>query len=574
MIKKIENILGHFQNPVIGAAVLISGALLLSLIYFNYHVIIAPYPQEYREGAMQLATQHLLDHINAYTLEEQPQHTNVYGALYNIMVYPFALIFGSTLPLHRAVSAFFILLSCLWLMLIMKKCAVPLWLSAIGGIIYYAQITSFSTVIARPDSLGLFFFMCALFLPWIGDFKPKYLGWSALCFTLSFYAKLYFVLSAPVIALYIFLFKDKIRAVLYFFFSLLLLFLSACVVNRYFPLYFTNTFYYYFNTPDPFFKGFLIAVRYFDDFIYENFSLILLFLIYVSESIYTHRRLLLKECRHRLTAVFTSLKKIGAPELEFDYFLFIISLTTPVFLLKLGHHAGGGIDYIHHLITPFLIIIVFRFLAQKVSRNQFALYGILLILGMTFTFFDHRKATDYRKQWTAIENRLAGYQDIFNESAVTSVLLKQKKYVYNSGHSNEYIGTIMNKSPLYPEITKRVESFENEVNRKIINQKFDLIVLDDFTSDISRTLLNKYYRPVEIMEAPMLINSWTLELWEPRKDMGHSDSLAGEFLFKVHGLPGAVCSITDKRIFSDGRIFSYRQGQYLSDERSLDSYTR
>jgi len=559
----------NFQKPAILAAILVAGALFFNLIYFNYQVIVAQYPHEYREGAMALTTQQLLDHINPYSMDEQPQHINVYGALYHLTVYPFALIFGATLPLHRAVSAFFIMLSCLWLIFIMKRNEVPLWLSAVGGIVYYSQITSFTSVIARPDSLGVFLFMCTLFLPWAGEFKPRYLGWSALCFILSFYVKLYFIVSLPIVALYVFLFKDKVKAIFYFVFSVLLLLISAYLVNKYFPLYFTNTFYYYFNTADPFYDGFLIAVRYLAYFTHDNFSLILLLSIYALEYIYINKSTFFKECKDYFKAILISLKTARTTDVKFDYFWFIVLITTLAFLLKLGHHTGGGIDYIHHLITPFLIIIVFRFLAQKALHNKFALYGILLILGMTFTFFDHRKATDYSDQWRAVEKKLSGYKNIFNESAITSILLNQNKYVYNSGHSNEYIGTNMNKSPLYPEITKRIKVFENEINNKFINKEFDVVVLDDFTSDISRSILNKYYRPGEIMEAPMIINSWVLEFWEPRADIDRS-AITGKFQFPVHEIPGAVCLITDKLIFSDGRIFSYRQGQSALDEHSAD----
>ena len=560
----------NFQKPTKLAVIFVAGALLLNLIYFNYHVIVAQYPHEYREGAMALATQQLLDHVNSYSLDEQPQHTNVYGALYNLTVYPFALIFGATLPLHRAVSAIFIILSCLWLIFIMRRNEVPLWLSVIGGIIYYSQITSFVSVIARPDSLGVFLFMSTIFLPWAGEFKPQYLWWSALCFVLSFYTKFYFIMSLPIVALYVFLFKDKVKAIFYFVFSVFLLLISTYFVNKYFPLYFTNTFYYYFNTADPFLDGFLLAVKYFAYFIYENLSLILLFLIYALEFIYINKSSFSKEFKDNFKAILISLKTLKNADIKFDYFLFIVLFTTLAFLLKLGHHKGGGIDYIHHLIAPFLIIIVFRFLAQKVLHNKFALYGILLILGMTFTFFNHRKATDYSNQWLDIERKLSGYKEIFNESAITSILLTQNKHIYNSGHSNEYIGTIMNKSPLYSKITRRVEVFENEINNKFINKEFDLVVLDDFTSDISRNMLNKYYRPNETMEAPMIINSWILELWEPRKDINNGNSISGEFLFKARGIHGAVRLITDKLIFSDGRIFSYRQGESATNDNSAD----
>lgn len=520
MIKKLENIFTKFEKPIIKVVILAAVVLFVSLVIFNYRVIVAQYPHEYREGAMVLTTQQLVNHINPYLLSEQPQHTNVYGVLYHLIAYPFASIYGSTLFLHRIISAFFIILSCLWLIFIMRREGVPTWLSLIGGVVYYSQITSLFSVIARPDSLGVFLFMSAVFLPWLGKFKYRYLSLSALCFVLLFYTKLYFVISLPIVALYIFLFKDKLKAIWYFVFSIIFLLISTYIVNQYFPLYLTNTFFYYLSVGNSFWPGLWHVARQFAYFSYKNFALVFIFLIILWDLIIISWAEFFRVIRNYFIEILKSLRTFKAVRFEFDYIVFILLFTTLAFVLKLGHNTGGFVDYIYHLITPFFIIIIFRFLAQKTAKNKFAVYGLLLILWMIFTFFNHRQATDYSASWVAIEDKLSSYQDIFNEPAITSLLVKQNKYIYDTGHSNAYLGDSMSRSPLYLGIVARMNIYNESIINKIINKKFDLVVLDNYGYDlIRRDLLNKYYQPTSTLSAPMIINSWVLELWEPRGDL-------------------------------------------------------
>jgi len=497
-----------------------AGLLLASLLYFNFQVIAAPYPHEYREGAIILTTQQLLNQINPYSLAEQPQHTNFYGPLYNLLAYPGALIFGPTLAWHRTLSAIFIILSCGLLYLVLRREKVPRWLALVGSIIYYGQVTSLFSVIARPDSLGLFLFLSAVFIPWWNNFRLRSLLLSAGLLVLSFYTKIYFVLFFPVIAAYVFIFKNKRSAISSAIFFSLLLIIPLLIINRLYPLYLTTNFYYYLGVGTDFWGGLWHVARQIAYFSYKNFAVALIFLAYLINSIRPPFGKLIKKFWLDLREISRSLIRKGTTSVQIDYFSFIFWLAALAFVLKLGQNTGGFVDYIYQLISPFMIIIVWRWLSRKLAIGQFAILGLLLTAGLIFTIFNHRQALDYSEPWRIIEQRIAPYKNIYNEPALTAVLVKQNKNIYDSGHTNGFTAAELRRSPWYPEIKSRLDEYWQGIDKQIINQEFDLVVLDNYGYDlISRDLLSRTYERRDTLLAPMIINSWVLELWEPKNKL-------------------------------------------------------
>jgi uncharacterized membrane protein len=86
-------------------------ASILWSIYFAGVTISIPYQIEFREGAAQVMTAFLLNRSNPFTLENQPLAMNNYGLGYNLVVVPFAALFGNTLFVHRSITFGFILLA-------------------------------------------------------------------------------------------------------------------------------------------------------------------------------------------------------------------------------------------------------------------------------------------------------------------------------------------------------------------------------------------------------------------------------------------------------------------------------
>ena len=58
---------------------------------------------------MMTSTDALVKGLNPYDMSLQPQLMNQYGIIYPLLVWPWAKIFGTTMLIHRMVTAFFIL---------------------------------------------------------------------------------------------------------------------------------------------------------------------------------------------------------------------------------------------------------------------------------------------------------------------------------------------------------------------------------------------------------------------------------------------------------------------------------
>jgi hypothetical protein len=115
----------RFANILQTAAFAIFGFFILySYIYllnYHYHIIACPYPLEYREGANILPTDLLLQGKNPFDYLNNPQSANLYRIFYNLLVFPFAIIWGPTLLLHRIVSGCFLYACCLIIFIILRK---------------------------------------------------------------------------------------------------------------------------------------------------------------------------------------------------------------------------------------------------------------------------------------------------------------------------------------------------------------------------------------------------------------------------------------------------------------------
>jgi len=81
--------------------------LIIRIVDYQYQLITFPYQLEYREGATLLFTQGILDGKNIFSLKQAPLYTNGYGVVYNLIIIPFAKLFGNTLSIHRFFTALF-----------------------------------------------------------------------------------------------------------------------------------------------------------------------------------------------------------------------------------------------------------------------------------------------------------------------------------------------------------------------------------------------------------------------------------------------------------------------------------
>lgn len=146
--------------------------LILGLAFFipwlasySWSIISNPYPAEYREGSTLLMTDFLIHGRNPFTLANHPLMTNNYGFVYNLVILPFAILFGNTLAVHRAISILFVFASYILIVITLLKLGTALPFAVGGGTIVMACLLFSTTPLSRPDGLGEFFFLLAILLP-------------------------------------------------------------------------------------------------------------------------------------------------------------------------------------------------------------------------------------------------------------------------------------------------------------------------------------------------------------------------------------------------------------------------
>ena len=569
------------------------GYFLVKLLLNHYKIIVNPFQNEFREGAILLSTKSLFTGVNLYDLANQPQFTNVYGIFYHLIVYPFAKVFGVNLPVHRAVTAIFIVSTCFGLFLLMYRCLkISLLLCLSGSIILYSQLIYLVSPLARPDGLGLFIFLCGLYIPWQYRFSRTSLIVSIILGMLGLLTKPYFFLLIPYMFLYLFIFKSKLSGIKYALFSIASLLTTVTTTNILYESYFNNTFFAHLNAPigndllnDPYF-----SIIQFSSYISHNMglsiissSLFLICLMYIfvrclkfilriynnsdklkSNIISTNIRFDIVNLNEPLIG---NKKLVNIPKHEqsenttfnpsINFVVFCLCLSLFIFFARMGHHRGNWLIYIHQLISPFLIILILKFVDDKlrsplklnliqnpksslalisiieailnpVAHNFYRLLFSSLILLNLFTLTANDFLYDFTygtEDWLVLRNLIAEHKNIFNSPAITSLLIEQNKPVYDSGLSEYFSDGIKSRKtfgiPFPPDKKSQdyFKTYKENINQSVITKQFDLIVLsDNYSPFISEDLIEKYYNKTRTLQSPMLftLQNYALNIWELR----------------------------------------------------------
>jgi hypothetical protein len=576
-----------------GCFFLALGYFLVKLLLNHYKIIVNPFQNEFREGAILLSTKSLFAGINPYDLANQPQFTNVYGIFYNLIVYPFAKIFGVNLPIHRAVTAIFIVSTCIGLFLLMyKRIKISLLLCLSGSIILYSQLIYLVNPLARPDGLGLFIFLCGLYIPWQYQFSRTSLIVSIILGILGLLTKPYFFILIPYIFLYLFIFKSKLSGIKYGLLSLATLFTTVVTTNILFESYFNNTFFAHLNAPigndglnDPYF-----SIIQFSSYISHNMGLsiisLALFLICLIHAFLRFLNLLLKSYntpnQFKSNIISTNIsfdivnfneplirnKKLTNTNNQeqsehtnsnssINFVVFCLCMSMFIFFARMGHHRGNWLIYIHQLISPFLITLIFKFVDDKlrsslkisltqnlksslasifsietilnsIAHNFYRLVFSSLIILNLFTLTANDFLYDFNygtEEWLVLRNLITEHKNIFNSPAITALLVEQNKSVYDSGLSEYFSDGIKSRKtfgiPFSPDKISQdhFKNYRESINQSVRSKQFDLIVLsNNYSPFISEDLVEKYYRKTSTLQSPMLftLQNYALDIWERR----------------------------------------------------------
>jgi hypothetical protein len=186
---------GQLTWCVNAAGVVIAIGWFLALLVVHLKIITQPGPQEYNEPAIWHTTW-LLDHgRNPYTANELPGAAYCFDPLYNYVMLALKPLIGIDYPAHRLVNLLCLLGSLGVLVRLMVRAGAGLGIALLSAVFFHWMCLDNIMITARPDLMGWFFFLLAIFVPWERNYTLGSTIVGLACALVAFHCKFYFALA-------------------------------------------------------------------------------------------------------------------------------------------------------------------------------------------------------------------------------------------------------------------------------------------------------------------------------------------------------------------------------------------
>lgn len=471
----------HFEKAWKVIFLLAITVFTVLLLQYHVRVVLAPIPLDYYEGTMPLITGIIAEGNNPYTRAFQPAAMDVYPPLYNIVVAPFTWAFGNSLQLHRAVSAFFIFLSCGLCVLAAYRSSRSLLNSFAAGACIYAGLLFYSTPVASTNALGIFFYLSALIGPWLFNFSNRSLVFALACGLLAFYTKQYFVIAMAILCLYVFLYHSKLKGILLGLAYAVMLVGSLTLVHLSSPYYLDNTLFaagisiYLLLSSDTLLRQIVAYLQ-----IYWP----LLVLVLVAFLQWLRINGLAGFMARLRSHLDLEPLQLTGPLLSrpVDYFAFCFVWATIATMVSMGRNPGNFMTYLFQLMSPFLLIAGFKVVTDLQSKVRFIAPLVLVVFYQVYTILP-RDFSNTEENWAKVDRLVKANDEILASQMLLMTLIKHDKQVYQDGHTF-YFPIALQKPQWFVKEREedRVEAVWKEyladIYHKIENQEFDLIMLN------------------------------------------------------------------------------------------------
>lgn len=501
-------------------ALLFAGGLfsILWAVYFSVETIFMPYQIEMREGTALVTTRILLNGENPFSFENQPLAMTNYGIGYNLVVLPFAALFGNTLLIHRAVTFAFILLSAFLCAVVVyrKNRDVSAALACAAFVI--VSLAAHGGVGAFPSAMGTYLFLAAILIPYLRSFDFAGLLASAALCLLAFYTKPYFVLAFGIVAAYLFLFVSKKGASIYSAGFLLSLSLSLFVARAVFPLYFINTVVGNMSNTYRSFGHLVLQLRQLFFYFYPTLILALFVLgigFWMRDRSSTGAGWLLNLSGWQRPLIVRPA----------NYLLFSFACSLLAFLLILGSHMGTYMNYAYQLLVPLFFCWLFHGLNPG---RKFRPVVVLLVL---FNLFLWEPAVlnplmleqKNSREWAELYDYVRDSKNVLNAPLITSELVELGLIPVDAGQSLVYYNVkpypdFYLIGPSYSDWEADGYLYTRLLDRSIEKKRFDLVVTTKEKAVFFHVKrLPDYYSVAAelVVKMPQTGQTWTVLLWKP-----------------------------------------------------------
>lgn len=497
---------------------------IVRLLIYHYQLIIFPYSSTFREAALQSTTSLLLHGINPYAVNLQPQYTNIYGIVYPLITWPFANLWGQTLLVHRAVTAFFVFACCLCMFFVLFKKKVPLLLNISAVVMLYASLLypGTSTPCVDPAAMGLFFMLLTIFIPYFMEYSRKSLVMSIVCGIIAFYTKLYLVLGLPIMAFYLFLFVSKKKAVFYSGALCVLFVLSVVVMNKVFPLYFDNCFFTHSNYAAEWSSNERLQSQ-LKTYFQLHLGVVMLML---GVFIYTVMRVIKSTKWQALNIrILDFLKRLSlnfeAPliKVKFPIDIFAGICTLLVLVLLLGKHRGATLWYFFQLFSPFFLMGVAQIICLI---NLWSLIALPFLIFNLYSLTVEHKLDKQMEGWSHISSLINSKNEILCSPIIAPLLIEQNREIFDNGQSEYFLYGGQRKgfwrSFLKDDQRSRMAMaiYLSKLRQMIQHKEFDLLIMSGSAPSVKEDIM-KYYKYMGDFSvyAPQDRRSYMLSIWVP-----------------------------------------------------------
>lgn len=491
-------------------------------VYFMYRTVLIPHQVTTLEGAANVHTWFYLRGMNPFTLENQPIGITLYGFIYNFIVFPFAVWFGNTLAVHRAVNLVFIFLSSVIYFKVIFRERKNNLLALAGSafaMISLAGVQGLGGISAYPAPTGAFFFTVAIFVPLLFSFDNKSLAFSIFFILAGFYTKPYFLLSFGIVASYVFLFVSPKKGLIYGLSFIIVALLSILVVKDIFPLYFVGTIW----------ANVSQTIRSLDHLLSQLNSLINTFLPLLTITLLSLAAdgVRIGDKSNIKNFLKINVSRWNEPLFGYsaDYIFYAFLITLLAFVTVLGWHSPNPLGYAYQLVAPLFICWAF---SRLIPENKTNLISAFLIIVNLFTWQSSVMSPEYLKErspneWTRLMGYLDGVNAFIHPPMMVTDIMALGYAPMDSGQTvifytiQPYPDTILTDIP-YERVRRDGYSLTSSINHRIEKRGYDVIIIQKDKSQFfdTWTLEQNYDQVDEITIYLNFEGNITLQVWQPK----------------------------------------------------------
>lgn len=408
---------------------------------------------------------------NPYVVSNQPLYTNAYPPLYNALCAILLPFFDNSLSLHRGVTGLFIVLSCALIFVTARRATSDTILASLAAVLLYAALQFYSTVVASSNSMGTFFFLATVLVPWHCRFSVSSLLASLIFALAAFFSKQYFALGLLIVASYLMLFVSVKAGLVYGFLGGISLLTCLAIADHMAPFFLENILFAMGNVVDAIDNNSsTIDQLWFFTKYYSG--LIIATVITLSLPFFT------SQSPPSLDTPNTGSALLKNTRIDYFLFAFLLSLATIVFVL--GRNPGNYMTYLFQLMSPFLLLYLVGLLA---SRTNSIFLAPLLMINLYVAFATLPSETEPNlTQWQKAYKHIRMHDNILNSSILTYALMTEGKKVNNGGLDSMFRYSTIEQTPLQSEERRQRaldvwNGYKDQVRSGVMEQRYDALMI-------------------------------------------------------------------------------------------------